>query len=39
VKALDHTSLRWGMSGFYASVISSGPIGPGDMIALMAKLA
>ena len=39
VKALDHTSPRWGKSGFYASVIASGPVGAGDMIAVVAKLA
>jgi MOSC domain-containing protein YiiM len=39
VSARDHTSLRWGMSGFYASVISPGLVGPGDIIAVVAKLA
>lgn len=39
VKQRDHTSPRWGMSGFYASVISPGPVGPGDIIAVVAKLA
>jgi len=39
VKALDYTSPRWGMSGFYASVVSPGPVGPGDIMAVVAKLA
>ena len=39
VKARDPASPRWGMSGFYASVIEPGPIGPGDIIAVVAKLA
>jgi MOSC domain-containing protein YiiM len=39
VRALDHTSPRWGMSGFYASVVQPGPVGPGDIIAVVAKLA
>jgi MOSC domain-containing protein YiiM len=39
VKARDPASPRWGMSGFYASVISAGPVGPGDPIAVVAQLA
>jgi len=39
VEALDHTSPRWGMSGFYAAVRTEGPIGPGDIIAVLARLA
>jgi MOSC domain-containing protein YiiM len=39
VKALDPSSPRWGMSGFYASVLSPGPVGPGDPIAVVAQLA
>ena len=39
VKALDPTSPRWGMSGFYASVIAPGPVGPGDPIEVLATLA
>jgi MOSC domain-containing protein YiiM len=39
VKALDHTSPRWGMSGFYASVRMPGPVAPGDIIEVTAKLA
>jgi MOSC domain-containing protein YiiM len=39
VKALDPTSPRWGMSGFYASVVEPGPVCPGDIIAVVAQLA
>ena len=39
VRALDHTSPRWGMSGFYASVVEPGPVRPDDIIAVVAKLA
>jgi MOSC domain-containing protein YiiM len=39
VKAGDHSSPRWGMSGFYASVVEPGPVGPGDIIAVVAQLA
>jgi len=39
VRALDYTSPRWGLGGFYASVISPGPVGSGDIMAVMAKLA
>ena len=39
VKAGDHTSPRWGMSGFYAKVLEPGPVRPGDIIAVVAKLA
>ncbi|MBZ5626462.1 MAG: MOSC domain-containing protein [Acidobacteriia bacterium] len=39
VKDRDPASPRWGMSGFYASVVSPGPVGPGDIIAVVAKLA
>jgi len=39
VRELDHTSPRWGMSGFYASVLEPGPVGPGDIIALTATFA
>jgi MOSC domain-containing protein YiiM len=38
VKERDHTSPRWGMSGFYATVVSPGPVGPGDVIAVVGKL-
>ena len=39
VKARDHTSPRWGWSGFYASVIEPGPVRAGDAIMVVAKLA
>lgn len=39
VKQRDHSSPRWGMSGFYTKVITSGPVGPGDIIAVVATLA
>jgi MOSC domain-containing protein YiiM len=39
VKDRDPASPRWGMSGFYASVVSPGPVGPGDIIAVVATLA
>jgi len=39
VKALDHTSPRWGMAGFYASVVEPGPVGVSDIIAVVAQLA
>ena len=39
VRRLDHTSPRWGMSGFYASVVTPGPVAPGDIIAVVAPLA
>jgi MOSC domain-containing protein YiiM len=39
VRALDYTSPRWGMSGFYASVVEPGAVRPNDIIAVVAKLA
>jgi MOSC domain-containing protein YiiM len=39
VKAGDPGSPRWGLSGFYASVISPGPMRPGDPIVLLEELA
>ncbi len=39
VKALDPSSPRWGMSGFYATVIAPGPVGPGDPIEVLARMA
>jgi MOSC domain-containing protein YiiM len=39
VKARDHTSPRWGWSGFYAGVVERGPVRPGDAILVVAKLA
>lgn len=38
-KAGDYTSPRWGMSGFYASVLQPGPVRPGDIISVVAKRA
>lgn len=39
VKAGDPSSPRWGMSGWYTSVLQPGPVGPGDPIEVLAKLA
>ena len=39
VKARDHTSPRWGMSGFYLSVVEPGPVSAGDIIAVVAQVA
>jgi MOSC domain-containing protein YiiM len=39
VKERDPASPRWGMSGFYASVVVPGPVQAGDTIALLSKLA
>jgi MOSC domain-containing protein YiiM len=39
VKAGDYTSPRWGMSGFYTRVLQPGPVRPGDIISVVAKLA
>jgi len=39
VRALDYTSPRWGMSGFYLSVVEPGPVSPGDIIAVVSHLA
>ena len=39
VKERDYTSARWGMSGFYASVATPGPVRAGDAISLVSKLA
>lgn len=39
VKSLDPTSPRWGMSGFYLSVVEPGPACPGDIIAVVGQLA
>ena len=35
VQAGDATSHRWGLSGYYASVIQPGIVSPGDAIALL----
>jgi MOSC domain-containing protein YiiM len=39
VKQRDYTSARWGMSGFYASVVTPGAVRTGDEISLVSKLA
>jgi MOSC domain-containing protein YiiM len=39
VKARDHTSPHWGMSGMYLSVVEPGPVRTGDIIAVVAQLA
>lgn len=35
VKGGDATSPRWGLAGFYASVVQTGTIRPGDAITLL----
>jgi len=35
VQAGDPASPRWGLSGFYASVVQPGTVRPGDMITLV----
>jgi MOSC domain-containing protein YiiM len=35
VQAGDSNSERWGLSGFYASVIQAGTVRAGDSIALL----
>jgi MOSC domain-containing protein YiiM len=39
VKQRDYRSPRWGMSGFYASVIEAGAVREGDAVTLLSKLA
>jgi MOSC domain-containing protein YiiM len=39
VKARDHTSPHWGMSGMYLSVVEPGPVCPGDIIAVVSQVA
>jgi MOSC domain-containing protein YiiM len=39
VKRRDHSSPYWGMSGFYASVVTPGPVREGDAIELLSRLA
>jgi len=39
VKARDYKSPRWGLSGFYASVVQGGMIRPGDPITLLSEMA
>ncbi|HXA76794.1 MAG TPA: MOSC domain-containing protein [Candidatus Acidoferrales bacterium] len=36
-QAGDHTSPRWGLSGFYASVIRTGKMRVGDVISLLGQ--
>ena len=35
VQSGDPSSPRWGLSGFYASVVQPGTVNPGDAIALL----
>ncbi len=39
VKAGDFSSPRWGLAGFYASVIQTGIVRPGDPITLLEEVA
>ena len=39
VKASDPSSTRWGLSGFYASIVQTGVIRPGDAITLLSESA
>lgn len=39
VQARDSSSPRWGMSGFYASVLEPGAVRPGDIIAVVPQSA
>jgi MOSC domain-containing protein YiiM len=39
IKAGDVTSPRWGLSGFYASVVQPGVIRPGDPVVLLDQAA
>ena len=39
VNQLDFSSPRWGMSGFYASVVAPGPVRMGDAVSLVSQLA
>jgi MOSC domain-containing protein YiiM len=39
VKAGNHASPRWGLGGFYASVVQTGTIRPGDTIRLLEENA
>ena len=39
VKDSDHPSPRWGLAGFYASVVQTGTIRPGDSITLLEEAA
>jgi MOSC domain-containing protein YiiM len=37
VRGRDSASLRWGMSGFYASVIEEGEVRSGDAVELLGE--
>ena len=37
-EAARSVSPRWGMSGFYASVVAPGPVQAGDAVSLVSKL-
>jgi len=39
VKAGDHTSPRWGLAGFYLSIVTLGSFAPGDPVALLSDVA
>lgn len=39
VKAGNHNSPRWGLAGFYTSVIHGGAIRPGDPVTLLSDTA
>jgi MOSC domain-containing protein YiiM len=39
VKTGDHTSPRWGLSGFYLAIVKVGSIAPGDPVALLTDAA
>jgi MOSC domain-containing protein YiiM len=39
VKQRDYNSPHWGMSGFYASVATPGPVRLGDAVSLISQLA
>ncbi len=39
VKQRNPASPRWGMSGFYASVLRTGPVRAGDPVAILSQLA
>ena len=39
VKAGNPASPRWGLSGFYASILRAGTIHPGDPIQLLVETA
>jgi len=39
VKRGDHSSPRWGLAGFYLSIVKPGSFAPGDPVALLTDLA